>query len=90
MSDLLIRDLDPEMRRRLEGRARASDRDIAEEARAILQSNLGLPEVDGGFGEVRPPGMGLGTWLFSRVPPEYRVDLDYDYRDVPSDPPDFT
>jgi plasmid stability protein len=90
MSDLLIPDLDPEMQRRLEGRARASDRDVVEEARAILQSNLGLSEVDRGVDEARPPGMGLGTWLFSRVPPQYRVDLDFNIQDVPSDPPDFT
>ena len=90
MSDLLIPDLAPDMLRALEGRARASDRDVVEEARAILQSGLGLSEVDRGVGQLRPPGMGLGTWLFSRVPPEFRVDLEYDYPDVPNDPPDFT
>ena len=89
MSDLLIPDLDPAMLQALQGRARTSDRDIVEEARAILQSSLGLSGMAQGVVEVRPPGMGLGTWLFSRVPPEYRVDLDYDYPDVPSDPPDF-
>ena len=90
MSDLLIPDLDPDMLRALEGRARASDRDVVEEARAILESSLGFSGVDRNVGDIRPPGMGLGTWLFSRVPPEYRVDLDYEYPDVPSEPPDFT
>ena len=90
MSDLMIPDLDPAMLHALQGRARASDRDIVEEARAILESGLGISSLDSGVGEVRPAGMGLGTWLFSRVPPKYRVDLDYDYPDVPSDPPDFT
>jgi hypothetical protein len=90
MSDLLIPNLDPEMLLALQGRARASDRDVAEEARVILQSNLGLPGGHRGAGEARPPGMGLGTWLISRVPPEYRIDLDFEYPDVPSEPPDFT
>jgi hypothetical protein len=90
MSDLLIPDLDPAMLHALQNRARASDRDVVEEARALLESGLGISSFDSGVGEIRPPGMGLGTWLFSRVPPECRVDLDYAYPDVPSDPPDFT
>jgi len=89
MSDLLIPDLDPLLRDALERRARAHDRDVVEEVRVILQSTIGLIGAEPSAEERPPPGMGLGTWMFSLVPPEYRVDLDYDYPDVPSDPPDF-
>ena len=89
MSDLLIPDLDPGLRRALERLARVHERAVAEEARAILENSVASAEAEPGAGERPPPGMGLGTWMFSLVPPEFRVDLDYDYPDVPSDPPDF-
>ena len=89
MSDLLIPDLDPILRGALERLARANKRDVVEEARAILENSVASTEAEPGAVERPPPGMGLGTWMFSLVPPEYRVDLDYDYPDVPSDPPEF-
>ena len=91
MSDLLIPDLNPAVRRELERRALAHDRDVVEEARTLLQSGLGMngPEQDIGPGP--PPGMGFGTWLFSSVPQEFRGDdLVFEISDLPDEPPDFS
>jgi hypothetical protein len=90
MSDLLIPDLDPTMRHALERLARVHDRDVVEEARMVLRNGLGVREDGTEVESGPPPGVGLGTWLFSLTPPEYRVDLDFEYPDVPSDPPDFS
>ena len=88
MSDLLIPNLDPDVQRSLEQRARAHDRDVVEEAKALLRASLGLTEATQDF-RGPPPGIGVGDWLFSLVPAEYRVDLDCELLDVPRDPPDF-
>ena len=90
MSDLLIYDLDPEMRRSLEASALAHDRDISQEAKARLRKSLGLPEAETENMVGPPPGVKLGTWLFSLIPPEHRVDLNWDIPGSDRDPPDFT
>jgi hypothetical protein len=89
MSDLLIYDLDPVIRLELERRAQAHDRNVSDEAQAVLRNVLDLPDTEPGI-EGPPPGMGLGTWLYSLTPPEFRVDLDYEMPDVANDPPDFS
>ncbi|MDB5521347.1 MAG: hypothetical protein JWP21_2044 [Tardiphaga sp.] len=89
MSDLLIHDLDPEMQRTLEQRARDHDRNVSQEAKALLRTSLGLAAETVNKLPAPPPGIGLGTWMFDLVPPEYRVDLDCDIPDVQRDPPDF-
>lgn len=91
MSNLLIRDLDPEMTRTLEQRARNHDRDASEEARHLLRQSLGLqnPETNHFVGP--PPGMGMGTWMRSLVPPECRGDdLVFEVDSPESPPPDFS
>lgn len=90
MSDLIIRDLDPAVSRSLEQRARSHDRDVSDEAKDLLRIGLGLEEQNVFNSTTRPPGMGLGTWMFNLVPLEYRVDLDCEMPTVSSDPPDFS
>lgn len=90
MSDLLIHDLDPDVQRSLEQRAQAHDRDVVEEAKAILRSGLGIAEAGLAIGKRPPPGMGMGTWMRSLVPPEYRGDdLVFEVDSPESPPPDF-
>jgi hypothetical protein len=80
MPDLLIRDIDPEMKRAIEERARRHERNLSEEAKALIQSGLTVPE----------PDIKMGTWLSSLVPPEYRGDdLVFEYHGPESPPPDF-
>lgn len=89
MSDLLIPNLDPDVQRSLEQRARAHDRDVVEEAKALLRTSLGLAEATQDFSGP-PPGMGVGTWMRSLVPPEYRGDdIVFEMRGPGRPPPDF-
>jgi hypothetical protein len=64
MSDLLIRKMPPQMKRKIKERARAHGRSMSEEAQALIQKGLNAPERE----------MKLGDWLFSLVPPEARGD----------------
>ncbi len=80
MPDLLIRNLSAELKERIERQARASDTSLSEAAKALIEKGLGPFE----------PPRKLGTELFNLVPPEYRVDLDFEIPDVPGDPPDFS
>jgi plasmid stability protein len=79
MPDLLIRDIDPDMKRLIEERAQRHARNLSDEVKSLIQTGLSVPE----------PEMKMGDWLFSLVPPEYRVDLDFEYRGPESKPPDF-
>ena len=90
MSDLLIRNLDPDMQRSLERRARAHDRDVAEEAKALLRTSLGMTQAPTDIGKEPPPGMGMGTWMRNLVPSNYRGDdLLFELDSPESQPPDF-
>ena len=64
MVNLLIRDIDPTLRRQLAERARAHRRSLSEEAKALIRQ--GMAE--------RPPEIGLGTRLFSLLADEWRGD----------------
>ena len=80
MSNLLIRDIDSALKRRLKERARAHRRSLSEEAKALIRR--GIVE--------QQPEVGFGTRLFSMLPDEYRGD-DLIF-EVPGDviePPDF-
>ncbi|MGH6736953.1 MAG: FitA-like ribbon-helix-helix domain-containing protein [Methyloceanibacter sp.] len=79
MTDLLIRNIDPKLKRRLETRARRSGRSLSEEAKSLLGRALA---------ESPPPTRGLGTALvelFRSAP----VELDIERREMPRRPPDF-
>src|ERR1700754_4058096 len=80
MTDLLIREIDPELKAALKERARAPGRSLSEEAKAMLRRGLAEPASPGG----------LGTRLFSMLPDEFRGDdLVFEVPSGPLEPPDF-
>jgi antitoxin FitA len=80
MSDLLIRGIEPQLKRKIEERARKSRQSLSETAKALLRK--GLRES----GEDRK----LGTEMFNLVRPEDRGDdLVFEYRGDFPKPPDF-
>ncbi|MFL5016891.1 MAG: FitA-like ribbon-helix-helix domain-containing protein [Rhizobium sp.] len=78
MSDLLIRNIDLKLKRRLEARARRHGHSLSEEAKALL--NRGLAESRHG----RP----VGTALLEHFGPLRPVELEVPRRDMPI-PPSF-
>ncbi|MEZ5785388.1 MAG: plasmid stabilization protein [Xanthobacteraceae bacterium] len=64
MADLLIRNLDPELKRRLQARARAHNRSLSEEAQQLLKDVLRSPEAK----------RKLGTEMLNLIRPEDRGD----------------
>lgn len=80
MPDLLIRDLDPGLRRQLEERAKAHGRSLSDEAKSLIRRSLAAPTE-----------AGLGTRLFSLLPDTARGDdLVFDVRGGGVEPPDFS
>ena len=80
MTDLLIRDIDPDLMLLIEQRARTHNRNVSDEAKALIRAGLDAPEH----------GRKMGTWMRNLVPPEYRGDdLVFEYRGPGSPPPDF-
>jgi hypothetical protein len=80
MSDLLIRNIDPHLKRQLEESARAHHRSLSEEARLLLKSALLQPAAP----------RKMGTELFNLIPPEYRGDdLVFEIPGEIRKPPDF-
>jgi plasmid stability protein len=64
MTDLLLRDIDPTLRRELEERARAHGRSLAEEVKVLIERGI----AD------EPRGAALGTQLFRMLPDKWRGD----------------
>jgi antitoxin FitA len=80
MTDLLIRNIEPELKRRIEERARTHGRSLSDETKALIQKGLVAPK----------PAMKMGDWLYSLVDPEDRGDdLVFEYRGAMPKPPDF-
>jgi len=80
MADLLIRNVAPRIKRKLQQRARAHGRSLSEEAKLLLDKALSVPE----------PQLNLGEWMFNLVRPEDRGDdLVFEFPDNPPKPPDF-
>lgn len=77
MTDLLIRSIPAELKRRLQARARRSGRSLSDEAKALL--NRGLIESKPG----RPVGSAL-VELFASVQP---VELEIARDEMPRPPP---
>jgi plasmid stability protein len=82
MADLLIRNIEPQLKREIAERARARRHSLSEEAKVLLRQALS------GQGSQRK----LGTELMNLVPPEYRnEDLVFERDDDPMrEPPDFS
>lgn len=80
MSDLLIRNMTPRMKRQIKERARAHGRSLSEEAQALIQKGLSTAE----------PDMKMGTFLSSLLEEKYRGDdLVFERNDLVSPPPNF-
>jgi hypothetical protein len=80
MTDMLIRKVDPKLKREIEKRAREHGRSLSDEAKIVLQRGLSVPE----------PPLKMGTYLMSLLPDEFRGDdLVFEIPGDVSDPPDF-
>jgi hypothetical protein len=81
MADLLIRNIEPALKRQLQERARKHGRSLSDEAKALIRRGVVEPADQGGF----------GTRLFSLLPAEFRSD-DFVFEradDAVEPPPDF-
>jgi plasmid stability protein len=80
MSDLLIRNIAPRVKRQIQERARAHRRSLSEEAKFLIRKGLSVPD----------PELKMGTFLNSLVRPEDRGDdLVFEYKGDFPKPPDF-
>lgn len=80
MTDLLIRNVEPKLKRELEKRARANGRSLSEEAKILLEKGTAKPATEVGF----------GTRLFSMLPDEFRGDdLVFEVDEPVRKPPEF-
>ena len=84
MSDLLIRGIDPQLKRQIEQRALAHRRSLSDEAKFLIRKGL-LTPVGSSQGE-----RGMGTSMMELVRPEDRgEDPVFDAAGEVSAPPDF-
>ena len=80
MSDLLIRNIKPQLKRQLVERARKHGQSLSAEAEELIQRGLAAA----------PAPEKLGTYLFSMVEDRYRGDdLIFERNDTVSPPPEF-
>jgi antitoxin FitA len=80
VTDLLIRNIDPHLKRQLQESARSHRRSLSEEARMLLKKALVEPSDQRKMGDA----------LFALVPEEYRGDdLVFEIPGKVSRPPDF-
>jgi plasmid stability protein len=80
MTDLLIRDIDPRLKRRIEERARKHHRSLSDEAKEILSRGIARSLDD----------RKLGTLMFDSIRPEdHGEDLVFEYNGEFPKPPDF-
>jgi hypothetical protein len=81
VSDLLVRNIKPQLKRQLVERARKHGQSLSAEAQELIQRGLAAPS----------PERDMGAWLYSLVPEQYRGD-DLVF-EIPDDgiitPPDF-
>ena len=80
MTNLLIRDVDPDLKRRLLDSAKRHGQSLSAEAKALIRRGLQEPKQD----------RKLGSEMFDLVLPEDRGDdLVFEYPAIVSEPPDF-
>jgi antitoxin FitA len=80
VADLLIRNIEPDLKRQIEVRARHHNHSLAEEAKALLRRGLITPDDD----------RKLGTELHNLVRPQDRGDdLLFEFPEEVSKPPEF-
>ena len=80
MADLLVRNISPELERRIKDSARKNKRSLSAETKALIEQGLVAP--------TSPEK--IGTFLFSVLDEKYRGDdLLFERRDVVEPPPNF-
>jgi hypothetical protein len=80
MANLLVRDISPELERRIKESARKSNRSLSAEAKVLIQRGLAAPQ----------PVKKMGTFLFGVLEDRYRSDdLVFERNDLVSPPPNF-
>ncbi len=80
MSDLLIRKIEPKLKRRIAERARKNQHSLSEEAKALIERGLAFDRAESG----------LGTRLFGMLEDRYRGDdLVFEVPGGEIEPPDF-
>lgn len=79
MTNLLVRDIDPTLKRKLEERARAHGRSLSDEAKALIRRGVGDEPKS-------KDAVGLGKRLFNLLPDRWRGD-DLVF-DLPKDTPE--
>jgi plasmid stability protein len=80
MSDLLIRDIDAELKREIEESAQKHRQSLSDEAKALIRRGLNIVKQD----------RRLGSEMFDSILPEDRGDdLVFEYRGNLRKPPDF-
>lgn len=80
MSDLLIRNIKPQLKRQLAERARKHGQSLSAEAQELIQRGLSVPD----------PEKDMGAYLYSLVRPEDRGDdLVFEIKGDIVPPPDF-
>jgi hypothetical protein len=78
MADLLIRNIEPSLKRQLEERARKHGRSLSDEAKTLIRRGVTETDQEAGF----------GTRLFSLLPDEFRSDdLVFERPDDTVEPP---
>ena len=79
-TDLLIRKVDAKLKNELKRRARSHGRSLSDEAKVVLRRGLAEDLLK----------VGVGTWLFSRLPDDLRGDdLVFEVPSRPLEPPDL-
>jgi len=80
MTDLLIRDIDPQLKRQIEESAEKHSQSLSEEAKLLIRKGLNESKQD----------RKLGSEMFDSILPEDRGDdLVFEYRGNFPKPPDF-
>lgn len=80
MADLLIRDIDSELKNLIEQRAREHRRSLSAEAKVLLRKAVSGRETP----------VKMGTFIFSLLEEEYRGDdLVFERNDLVRPPPNF-
>ena len=80
MADLLIRNIKPQLKRRLAERARKSGHSMSEEVKNLIERGMAVSQ----------PPMRLGDFLYSLVEDRDRGDdLTFERNDLYSPPPNF-
>lgn len=77
MTDILVRNIGPDLAKRLKDSARRNRRSLSEEAKTLMKRGLAVPQ---------PPAR-MGDFLFSLVDARHRADDLVFERDEPVSPP---